>query len=318
MSYRKLSMALYFCENRWYTLFVGQKWRTKIEEKIYKIWISLIKNLGIKKYQSLIQEFGSMQNLWNASKEDLRKADGIGEKLSEIISNKDIKKDTLRHLEYMKKHNIDIIGIEDKEYPTLLKNIYNPPLNLYIIGRKDILNEANIAVVGCREASEYGKFVAKDFAYNLSKSGFNIVSGLARGIDSYAHIGTINARGKTIAVLGNGLDAIYPQENIKLVQDILNNHGCIISEYPLGTKPDRANFPARNRIISGLSNGVLVVEAKPKSGTMITVDFALEQGRDVFVIPGNIDSVNSLGTNELIRQGAKLVTNYEEIVEEYI
>ena len=217
----------------------------------------------------------------------------------------------------MQKYNIDIVGIEDKEYPSLLKEIDNPPICIYIIGRKDILNEANIAIVGSRDATEYGKYVAKDFAHKLCCNGFNVVSGLARGIDSYAHIGAINAKGKTIAVLGNGLDTIFPKENKKIAEEIINLGGCIISEYPLGTKPLRENFPARNRIISGLCNGVLVVEAKPKSGTMITVDFALEQGRDVFVIPGNIDSVNSIGTNELIRQGAKLVTNPEEIIEEY-
>ena len=144
-----------------------------------------------------------------------------------------------------------------------------------------------------------------------------VKAALAKGIDSYAHFGTIEAKRKTIAVLGNGLDTIYPKENLKLSEKILENEGAIISEYPLGTQPNRENFPARNRIISGLSNGILVVEAKEKSGTLITTDFALDQGRDVFVIPGNIDSENSFGTNELIKQGAKLVTNPKEILEEY-
>ena len=290
----------------------------KIEEKIYNIWISLIKNLGVKKYQKLNQKFGSKKEIWNAKKEDLQSVEGIGEKLATILSNECVKKDVLRHLEYMQKHHIDIISIEDKEYPKLLKDIYNPPLTLYVKGNKQILNETNIAIVGCREATEYGKYVAKNFAFRLSKSGFNIISGLARGIDSYAHIGTIKAKQKTVAVLGNGLDTIYPIENLKLAESILENNGAIISEYPLGTKPEKENFPARNRIISGLCNGVLVVEAKPKSGTMITVDFALDQGRDVFVIPGNVDSVCSMGCNELIRQGAKLVTTPDEIIEEYM
>ena len=282
--------------------------------------------------------------MWKASERNLQKVEGIGEKLSKAISNNLIKKDVKRHLEYMQKHNIDIIGIDDNEYPQLLNQIYNPPLCLYIIGRKEILNETSIAIVGSRDATEYGKSVAKDFAYNLACNGVNIVSGLARGIDTYAHIGSLNAVkekalvqneiliehkeadinkskntiGKTIAVLGNGLDRIFPPENSNLAEDIIKSGGCIISEYPLGTEPNRENFPARNRIISGLCNGVLVVEAKPKSGTMITIDFALEQGRDVFAIPGNIDSISSMGTNEIIRQGAKLVTNYKEILEEYI
>lgn len=218
----------------------------------------------------------------------------------------------------MEEHNIDIIGIEDKEYPSLLKEIYNPPLSIYIIGRKNILDNPGIAIVGSRDATEYGKEVAKNFSYNLSKRGFNIVSGLARGIDTFAHLGAIKEKGKTVAVLGNGLNTIYPKENAKLAKQIIKAGGCIISEYPLGIGPNRENFPARNRIISGLCNGILVVEAKPKSGTMITVNFALEQGRDVFAIPGNIDSICSIGTNELIRQGAKLVTNFEEIAEEYL
>ena len=165
--------------------------------------------------------------------------------------------------------------------------------------------------------SDYGKNVAQNFAYNLAKNNINIVSGLARGIDSFSHIGAIKAKGITVGVLGNGLDMIYPKENIYLAQEILNSNGAIISECPLGTKPEKANFPKRNRIISGMCNGILVVEAKAKSGTIITIDFALEQGRDVFAIPGNINSENSYGTNEIIKQGAKLVTNWSEIVEEY-
>jgi len=214
----------------------------------------------------------------------------------------------------MEKNHIDIISIQDEEYPKLLKEIYDPPICLYIKGNKEVLNNNSIAIIGCREASNYGLSVANRFAYNLSKQNINIISGLARGIDSEAHLGAVKANQKTIAVLGNGLDSIYPKENIKLVQNILNSGGAIISEYPLGTKPKKENFPARNRIISGMSKGVLVVEAKEKSGTLITVDFALEQGRDVFVIPGNINSINSVGTNDLIKQGAKLVTSWEECI----
>ena len=160
--------------------------------------------------------------------------------------------------------------------------------------------------------------MAFNFAYELSKKGFIIISGLARGIDTYAHLGALKASGKTIAVLGSGLKHIYPSENKKLCNEIVKNGGAIITEYEPHTKPLPMNFPSRNRIISGLSNGVLVVEAKQKSGTLITVDYALEQGKDVFVIPGNITSINSYGTNELIKQGAKLVTNTKEIIEEII
>ena len=198
-------------------------------------------------------------------------------------------------------------------YIQLLKKIYDSPVSLYIRGDKRILNGENIGIVGCRDCSDYGKKAAKYFAYNLSKKGINIVSGLAKGIDSYSHIGTFQNEGKTIAVIGNGLDMIYPKENLELANEIIKRGGTIISEYPCGTKPDKMKFPARNRIISGISSGIIVIEAKEKSGTLITVDFALEQGKDVFVVPGNINSINSVGTNDLIKQGARLVTTYEDI-----
>ena len=217
----------------------------------------------------------------------------------------------------MLKNNVDIISIKDKEYPEILKNIYDPPLWLYIRGNKEILNKNSIAIIGCRECTEYGKNVAKELAYNIAKQNINIVSGLAKGIDGIAHEAAVAAKGKTIAVLGNGLDTIYPAENIILAKEILKSGGAIISEYPLGEKPQRQNFPERNRIVSGMSKEIIVVEAKEKSGTLITVDFALDQGRDVFVVPGNINQETSKGTNELIKQGAKLITNYKEVVKEY-
>ena len=295
----------------------AQKRRNNIEEKIYKVWISLIRNLGIKRYENLIQEFGSKEQIWKTKKEKIIKVNKITEEIALLISNENIKKDVNRHIKFMEKNNIDIISIEDKEYPELLKKIYNPPICLYIRGNKSILNMKNIAIIGCRDATLYGKKVARNFAYNLSRDDFNIVSGLAKGIDCCAHLGAIEANGPTVAVLGNGVDIVYPEENKIVNENILRCGGCVISEYPLGTKPEKLNFPARNRIISGMSKGVLVVEAKEKSGTMITVDFALEQGRDVFAVPGNIDNKNSFGTNEIIKQGAKLVTNWKEIADEY-
>lgn len=175
------------------------------------------------------------------------------------------------------------------------------------------MNNNSIAIIGCRQASNYGISATKYFSYNLAKKNVNIISGLAKGIDSFAHIGAICAKGKTIAVIGNGLDSIYPKENLEIAKKIIETGGTIISEYPLGTKPEKMNFPARNRIISGMSNSVIVVEAKEKSGTLITVDYALEQGRDIYVVPGNINSLNSVGTNELLKQGAKPITNYLDI-----
>jgi len=183
-----------------------------------------------------------------------------------------------------------------------------------VIGDINILNEPSIAVIGCREYSEYGKKSAYYFSYNLAKAGLNIVSGLAKGIDSFSHLGCLAAGGKTIAIIGSGLDNIYPKENIELANMIIKSGGCIISEYPLGTKPEKNNFPARNRIISGLSQAVLVIEAQENSGSLITANFALEQGKDVFAVPGNINSKNSLGTNLLIQEGAFPALNYKDIL----
>lgn len=285
-----------------------------LENKKYWIWFSLIKGLGSKRKQKLLESYKTPEKIYKLTKKELIETNGIGEKMVEnILKSKD--EDYLKkYILYMQKHNIDIININDENYPKILKEIYDPPISLYIKGNKNILNNTSVAIIGCRQASQYGIKVAKYFGYNLAKNKVNVVSGLAKGIDSYAHIGSICANGKTIAVIGNGIDTIYPKENINIANKILEKGGTIISEYPLGTKPEKMNFPARNRIISGISKSVIVVEAKEKSGTLLTVDFALEQGRDVYVVPGNINSINSIGTNELLKQGAKIITCYKDII----
>lgn len=317
--------------------------RDALEKKRYWIWLSLIQGLGSIKKQQLLKKYKTPEKIYCTNIEELLKVEGIGEILANAISDNNTKQIVDKHIEYLWKNQIDIISIVDREYPETLKEIYDYPISLYIKGNKEILRDRSIAIVGCREASDYGKKVAKYFAYNLARKGINIISGLARGVDSYSHIGTIcsgkedkypqkksypqlNTKnvvdnceqkinsGKTIAVLGNGLDTIYPTENIELAEYIIKSGGAIITEYPLGTKPEKMNFPARNRIVSGLCKSVLVIEAKEKSGSLITVDYALEQGRDVYVVPGNINSINSVGTNNLIKQGAQLVTNFNEIL----
>lgn len=297
-----------------------------LQEKEYWIWLSLIPNLGSKKKQELLKLYKNPKIIYDLKEKELSKVSGIGKKTMENMLDKNIRDSVKKHIEYMQKNRIDIVSICDEEYPNQLKEIYDLPISLYIKGNVRILNRKSIAIVGCRDVSKYGISATKYFSYHLTQNGVNIVSGLAKGVDSYAHIGSIcgqtagypqmdasNSCGKTIAVVGNGLDMVYPKENIFLAEQIIEKGGIIMSEYPLGTKPEKMNFPARNRIISGLSKGVLVVEAKEKSGTLITVDFALEQGRDVFVVPGNINSIHSVGTNRLIQEGAKLVTNYSEI-----
>lgn len=213
------------------------------------------------------------------------------------------------------KYKVIKIDMNSKYYPERLRNIESPPKELYCLGNLELLNyERNIAIIGSRDCSYYGERATKDFSFNLAKENVCIVSGLARGIDSFAHIGALNAKGKTIAVIGSGLDNIYPRENVKLAQSIIENNGLIISEYPLSTKPLKQHFPARNRIISGLSDGVLVTEARKNSGTNITVNFALEQGKEVYVVPGNIYSKTSDGTNFMISEGAIPVISYEDIL----
>ena len=206
-------------------------------------------------------------------------------------------------------NKIKTITVGDEAYPENLMHIYGKPQTLYVLGNEKLLDAQSIAIIGCRKASSYGLKSAYKFGYELAKKGICVVSGFARGIDSYAHKGALAARGSTIAVLGCGLDVVYPPENADLYKQIVMNNGAIITEYPLGSRPEKYHFPARNRIISGLSDGVLVVEAKE---TLITVEYALEQGKNVYAIPGNITSENSYGTNELIKEGAIPITKIED------
>ena len=211
------------------------------------------------------------------------------------------------------KYNIITLNIDDAQYPKKLRDIYNPPNKLYCLGDVSLFNNESIAIIGCRNASPYGLKIAKIFSQGISNKGVTIISGFAKGIDSEAHINSIDNIGKTIAVLGCGLDVIYPKENKDLYSQIIDKGGLIVSEFPLGTKPFRENFPIRNRIVSALADALIVVEAKRRSGTMITVDYALEQGKEIYAVPGNIDSLNSVGTNDLIKMGAIPITSYLEL-----
>lgn len=213
--------------------------------------------------------------------------------------------------------NIEEISFIDKDYPNMLRSIKNPPKKLYVLGNKNILNESGIAIIGSRDCTEGGKTNARIFATNIAKSGFTIISGMAKGIDTAAHMGALEVNGSTIAVLGNGVDYIFPPQNKKIYYQILDNGGAIISEYPNGTLPASENFRQRNRIVSGLSIGVLIVEAEFRSGTTITARYAKEQKKDVFCIPSSRDNRKGIGTNILIQKGAKLVIEPREIIEKY-
>lgn len=251
----------------------------------YWIWFSRIFKIGARTQKDLLEKYDTPQKIWELDRKELERYSNLTEEQIKIILDNTYRENLKLYSAYMEKKNIKMITIKDEEYPKKLLNIYDPPSVIYVLGNEKILNNTALAIIGSRKCSEYGKIIAKQFAYNLSKQNINIISGLAKGIDTYAHLWTNCAQKMTIAIIGSGLDIIYPQENEKLAKDIVENGGAIVSEYIVGTRPEKSFFPARNRIISGLSDGVLVVEANQKSGTFITVDFALEQGKNVYAIP---------------------------------
>jgi len=292
-----------------------------IDNRELKYWLAWnrVKEIGPIRFGYLMKYFSSLEEAWNKSSEIKNIAEllHISQDTWLRIKSEKQKIKPEDELIYLDKMKVKVITIKEKDYPELLKNIYDPPPIIYYRGNfTGIVNKKKaIAIVGSRKATYYGKKIAREIALDLSTRNYIIISGLARGIDTNAHIGALNADGETVAVLGCGLDRIYPAENKELAEKITKK-GAIISEFPIYTKPERANFPRRNRIISGLSAGILVVEAAAKSGALITADFALEQGREVFAIPGNVHSFLSSGCHNLIKQGAKLVNDYKDIIEE--
>lgn len=287
-----------------------------MKDKKYSIWLSSLPKIGSIKYMALLNYFGSANNVFNSSREELLRSNIVSEDTVDmIISKRDIDKID-RYLKKVKENDIKVYTIDEDGYPRNLKNIYDPPPVLYVKGNITDEDNNSIAIVGSRKATEYGLKTAEQFGKEIAEYGLTIISGMALGIDSAAHRGALKAGGRTIAVFACGLNHIYPKSGLNLAKEIVKN-GAIISEYPLGIKAIPPNFPARNRIISGMSKGVLIVEANNKSGSLITADFALEQGRDVFAIPGNINSPNSKGTNQLIKNVAKLVDSIWDILEEY-
>jgi len=285
---------------------------------ILKYWIALksIEGVGNITFPALVDKFGSLPAIFAAPVSHLKEIQGISKEIATAITGFRDWDKVKEELELIDKNKINIITYQDDPYPAKLMNIYDRPPFLYVRGNLN-KDDINIAIVGSRQASTYGKYTTEKISRELALKGLTIVSGMARGIDSVAHRGALTAHGRTIAVLGSGLDVIYPPENKILFADIIQN-GAVISEFPLGTPPRSANFPTRNRIISGMSYGVVIVEAGEKSGSLITARLALEQGREVFAVPGSIDAAGSRGTNKLIKQGAKLIENTDDIMEEIL
>lgn len=284
-----------------------------------KFWVafSRLEKIGPVRFKKLIDYFPSMETAWQANLVELINA-GFEESIADkiIIERSNINPDA--EWEKLCREEINICLITDKEYPTLLKNIFDPPAILYYQGSLNLFNQYCLAVVGTRKFSAYGKQVTENIVGDLARNHISIISGLALGIDGIAHQACLDNGGFTAAVLGSGVDwpGVYPASNKNLAKNIVERGGCLLSEYPVGTESLKFHFPLRNRIISGLSQAVVIIEAKESSGTLITAQYAIDQNRDIFAVPGSIFSPNSSGTNNLIKRGAKLTTCAHDILEE--
>ncbi len=274
-----------------------------------------IPSIGPTRMRKLISVFGSPEQVLNAGMRRLKQVDGIDRKTAEKILCGPETSFVTTQLRRMRDYGVDVLTYWDEDYPARLKQIYDPPVFLFYKGQRRLLTKPMFAIVGTRIPTSYGRMVSERFTAELAQAGFTIISGFARGVDTLAHQTALKEGAGTVAVLGNGLDQIYPPENRKLF-DRMVQEGLFVTEYPLGTKPDAGNFPKRNRIISGMSSGVLITEAGSKSGALLTAMYANDQNRDVFAVPGPVQSAKSTGTNRLIQSGAKLVQTVDDILEE--
>jgi DNA processing protein len=283
------------------------------DEKTYWVGFNLVKGIGPTRLRLLLDAFGDVATAWKASSVDLEEA-GLGQKLIKSLIEMRQGGELDRVVTIIEKYHIEVLTWNDPGYPRRLKEIEQSPPVLYVLGKFSEDDQWAVAVVGTRKVSAYGRQVTQEIVGYLAQNGVTIISGLARGIDGIAHQAALDAGGRTIAVLGNGLDYIYPPEHRRLAIEILDN-GALVSDYPPGTAPESTNFPPRNRIISGLAQAVLVIEAGIKSGALITAAFAAEQGRHVFAVPGTIYAPQSKGTNLLIREGAHILLNGLDVLE---
>jgi DNA processing protein len=280
-----------------------------------QFWVgfNMVKGIGAVRFQGLLSAFGSAEAAWKASPDALRSA-GLSQRVVENLLALRSQVNLEQVWQQMQARGITLLTWEDETYPRRLKEIDQPPPVLYVRGALMPEDEWAVAIVGTRRVTSYGRQIAEELGACLARHGVAVVSGLARGVDAIAHQAALDAGGRTIAVLGSGVDRIYPPEHRRLAEQI-TQQGAVISDYAPGTGPDAANFPPRNRIISGLSLAVVVVEAGGKSGALITASFAAEQGREVFAVPGNIKAPQSEGTNRLIQQGARPLLDVTEILE---
>ena len=283
-------------------------------EVSYWLGFNLIPGVGPSRFRRLLGRFGSAEAAWRADRADLATA-GLDSKTLDAIVQWRTRLNLSREMEKVDKAGVRLTTLEDDVYPPLLKHIVDAPPLLYLRGELQPGDELAIAVVGTRRATPYGAQACERIVSEVAGRGVVIVSGLASGIDAVAHRTALAAGGRTIAVLGCGVDVVYPPDHATLAREVAAN-GALVSEYPIGTTPEPGNFPARNRIISGMTRATLVIEAGERSGALITANFAVEQGRDVWAVPGSVFAANCLGTNRLIQQGAKLVVDANDVLEE--
>jgi DNA processing protein len=284
-----------------------------VDPRVYWVGLNLVKGIGSVRFKALLDSFGTPEAAWNASSDAWLQA-GLSQKIVESFQcvRNGVSLDQIWNR--IQSLGVEVLTWDDETYPRHLKEIDQPPPILYVRGSLIPEDEWAVAIVGTRRVTAYGRQVAEDVATALAHSGVTIISGMARGVDSIAHQAAVNAGGRTLAILGNGVDQVYPPENRRLADQIME-HGALVSDYALGTQPDGINFPPRNRIISGLSMAVIIVEAGETSGALITATFAAEQGRDVFAVPGNINAPQSKGTNRLIRDGAQPLLSPQDVIE---
>ncbi len=280
------------------------------------VTLSLAPGLGVSGYWNLVKYFDGPKHVLAASSKDLLAVPGVrSSQVAGLCESAALYERGEKEIAKALKFGAKVIGFADEAYPDLLRQTADPPPVVYVYGREELLNSSCLAIVGSRAATAYGRRIAFSLAERLTAASVTVVSGLAMGIDAQAHGGALSAGGNTVAVLGCGLDIVYPAQNRAMFQRI-RDQGVLVSEYPFGTRPEGFRFPARNRIIAGMSLGVVVVEAAKKSGSLITAQLALDGGREVFAVPGQVDSFKSAGTHWLLKQGAKLVQTVDDILEE--
>ena len=280
------------------------------------IALNMLPTMGPVRLRKLLEVFQTPERILAGRRDDLRKVDGVGREVVDQISNWETIVDLPAELRRINDFGARVITQFSPQYPKSLREIHSPPIVLYVWGEIQDRDHHAIGIIGARRTTHYGTESAKKLAYQLAYSGLTVISGLARGIDTAAHQGALAAKGRTIAVIGSGLSKLYPPENKALAEKIGNGNGAIVSEFSMEIEPDRQTFPMRNRIISGWSHGILVVEAGANSGALITASQALEQGRAVYAVPGHINAPSAIGSNRLIQQGAKLVMDANDILDD--